>query len=97
MPTLLPGKINKYKYLAGEEIIPSDQTIVIVQANFTYLTPGKALKKQTKTIEEQKQLVAFDDFDNGKDDSDVEGRDYEKVLFNLKSSINFTIKDKKIK
>ena len=46
-------KIDKYEYLAGEEIIPSDQSRVIEQANFTYSSLGKALEKQTKTIEVQ--------------------------------------------
>ena len=48
---LSSGKIDKYEYLAGEEILPFDQSRVIEQANFTYSSLGKALEKQTKTIE----------------------------------------------
>ena len=33
---LLSGKIDKYDYLIGEEILPSDQRRVIEQAKFTY-------------------------------------------------------------
>ena len=47
------GKIDKYEFLAGEEILPSDQSRVIEQAKFTYSRLGKAFEKQTKTIEEQ--------------------------------------------
>ena len=34
--TLSSGKIDKYKYLAGEEILPSDQKRITEQAKFTY-------------------------------------------------------------
>ena len=47
------GKIDKFEYLTGEEILPSDQSRIIEQAKFTYSSLGKALKKQTKTIEDQ--------------------------------------------
>ena len=47
------GKIDKYEFLAGEEILPPDQRRVIEQANFIYSPLGKAFEKQTKTIEEQ--------------------------------------------
>ena len=46
-------KIDKYEYLTGEEILPSDQRRVIEQAKFTYSPLRKALEKQTKTIEDQ--------------------------------------------
>ena len=32
---LLPGKIDKYEYLTGEEIWPSNQRQIIEQAKFT--------------------------------------------------------------
>ena len=59
--TLLSGKIDKYEYLAGKEILPSDQSRTIEQANFTYSPLGKALEKQTKTIKDQgeKQVKAI--------------------------------------
>ena len=47
------GKIDKYEYLAGEEILPSDQRKVIEQTKFTYSPLSTALEKETKTIEEQ--------------------------------------------
>ena len=34
---LSSGKIHKYEYLAGEDIIPSNQQQTIEQAKFTYL------------------------------------------------------------
>ena len=49
----LSGKINKYEYLEGEEILPSNQKQIIEQARFTYSPFGKAFEKQTKTIKDQ--------------------------------------------
>ena len=59
----MSGKIDKYEYLTGEEILPSDQRLVIEQVMFTYSPLGKALEKQTKTIENQdkKQIKAIED------------------------------------
>ena len=59
---LSSGKIHKYEYLAGEDILPSNQQWIIVQARFTYSPLGKAFKKQTKIIEDkgQKQIDALE-------------------------------------
>ena len=46
-------KINKYEYLAGEEILPCNQKQIMEQAKFTYSPLGKAFVEQTKTIKEQ--------------------------------------------
>ena len=37
------GKIDRYEYLTGEEILPSNQKQIIKQAKFTYSPLGKAL------------------------------------------------------
>ena len=50
---LSSGKIDKYEYLTGEKILPSNQQQIIQQAKFTYSPLGKAFQKQTKTIEDQ--------------------------------------------
>ena len=57
---LSSGKLDKYEYLTGEEILPSNQQQIIQQAKFTYSPLGKTLEKQIKTIEDQeeKQVVA---------------------------------------
>ena len=47
---LSSGKIDKYEYVTGEEILTSDQGRIIDQANFTYSPLGKGLK-QLKTKE----------------------------------------------
>ena len=59
--SLSSGKIDKYEYLAGEEILPFNQRQIIEQAEFTYCALGKAFEKQTKTIEKQgrKQMDAI--------------------------------------
>ena len=61
--TLLSGKIDKYEYLTGEEILPSNQRQITEQAKFAYSPLGKAFEKQTKTVEEQgeKQIKAIED------------------------------------
>ena len=50
---LSSGKIDKYEYLTGKEILLSTQQQVIEQAKFTYSPLGKAFEKQAKTIEDQ--------------------------------------------
>ena len=58
---LLSVKIDKYEYLPGEGILPSNQQQIIEQAKFTYSPLGKAFEKQTKTIKDQgeKQVDAL--------------------------------------
>ena len=65
---LSSGKIDKYEYLTGEEILPSNQQQIIEEATFTYSPLGKAFEKQTKTIEDQgkKQIKAIQDKDFSK-------------------------------
>ena len=73
---LSAGKIDKYDYLTGEEILPYNQQQIIEQAKFTYSPLGKAFEKQTKTTEDKiekqikviqdnrKQLISDDDYKN---------------------------------
>ena len=60
---LSSGKIDKYEFLTGEEILPSNQQQIIQQAKFTYSPLGKAFEKQAKTIEDQgkKQVKGIQD------------------------------------
>ena len=59
---LSSGKIHKYEYLTGEDILPSNQQQIIEQTKFTYSPLGKAFDKQIKTIEDQgkKQVDALE-------------------------------------
>ena len=50
---LSSGKIDKYEYLTGKEILPSTQQQIIEQAKFIYSPLGKAFETQTKTIKDQ--------------------------------------------
>ena len=71
------GKIDKYEYLTGEEILPSNEQQIIQQAKFPYSSLGKAFEKQMKTIDDQgkkqvkeiqdKQIVNINNKDNYKD------------------------------
>ena len=47
------GKINKYEYLTGKEILPSNQKQIIEQAKFTCCPLEKAFEKQIETIKDQ--------------------------------------------
>ena len=47
---LSSGKIGKYEYLTGEEILPSNQQQIIEETKFTYSPLGKAFEKQTKQL-----------------------------------------------
>ena len=58
------GKIDKYEYLASEEIFPSDQSRIIEQAKFTYSPLSKALEKLMKIIEEQEKKKQFEALKN---------------------------------
>ena len=60
---LSSGKIDKYEYLTGKDILPSNEQQIIEQAKFTYSPLGKAFEEQIKTIENQgeKQVKALED------------------------------------
>ena len=58
--TFSSGKINKYEYYTGKEILPSNQNRVIEQAKFNCSRSGKALAKsikQAKAIEDQRNKI----------------------------------------
>ena len=65
---LSSGKLRKYEYLTGEDILPSNQQQIIEQTKFTYSLLGKAFDKQIKTIEDQGKKQ-FDDLNTLKSDS----------------------------
>ena len=60
---LSSGKMDKYEYLTGEEILPSDQSRTIEQTKFTYSPFSKAFEKQIKTTGDQgeKQIKALEE------------------------------------
>ena len=55
---LSSGKIDKYEYLRGEEILPSNQREIIEQAKFAYSPLRKVFEKQT-----EKQIGAINSLD----------------------------------
>ena len=56
------SKIYTAKYLAGQEILFSNQRKIIEQVNFAYSPLEKAFEKQTKMIEKQgeKQIKSIE-------------------------------------
>ena len=71
---LSSGKLHKYEYLTGEDILPSNQQQIIEQAKFTYSPLGKAFEKQKKTIEDQdeKQVNALENLKPKKETKSIE-------------------------
>ena len=47
------GKIDKYEYLIGKEILPSNQRQIIEQAKFTFYPSGKKTKKKRLNSKEE--------------------------------------------
>ena len=46
---LSSGHIDKYVYLSGEEILPTDQSRIIQQTMFTYSPLIKSFEKKSKS------------------------------------------------
>ena len=46
-------KSNRYEYVTGQVMLPSNQGQIIEQATFIYISLGNVFEKQTKTIEDQ--------------------------------------------
>ena len=86
---LSSGKIHKYEYLTGEDILPSNQQQIIEQAKFTYSPLGKAFEKQIKTIEDQgkKQVDALENLKPKEETKPIEDKSNNqpkpKIIFNL--------------
>ena len=93
---LSSGKIDKYEYLTGEEILPSNQQRIIEQARFTYSPLGKTFEKQTKTIKDQgeKQTKAIQDKQLVNINKDVDYKD--KLLLSKEREIFKDIYNKKL-
>ena len=85
---LSSSKIQKYEYLTGEDILPSNQQQIIEQAKFTYSPLGKAFEKQIKTIEDQgeKQIDALKDLKPEQQTKPIEDKSNNqpkaKIIFN---------------
>ena len=90
---MLCGKIGKYEYLTGKEILLSNQSRIIEQAKFIYNPLGKAFQKQRKAIEDQgiKQVEALKDL-KSEENQELESSE---VLF-PKRFRNIEIKNEKI-
>ena len=92
---LLSGKLDKYEYLTGEEILPSNQQQIIEQAKFNYSPLGKVFEKQRKTIEDQgeKQVKSIQDNQL----VNIKNYDYKnKLLFSKEREIFNDIYNKKL-
>ena len=61
---LSSGKTDKYEYLTGEKILPSNQSRINKHAKITHSPFRKAFEEQIKTIDEQgkKQVSNFRSF-----------------------------------
>ena len=62
------GKVDKYEYLTGEEILPSNQKQIIEQGNLAYSSLSKAFEKQIKATQNQGEIKAIKKYaDHDKD------------------------------
>ena len=70
------GKVDKYEYLTGEEILASNQRQIIEQVKFAYSPLGKAFEKTTKTIKAQgeKQIKAIEDNKKQQDNKQLDNK-----------------------
>ena len=48
-------KIDKYKHITSEDILPPNKQQIIEQANFRFSPLGKVFEKQIKTIEDKEK------------------------------------------
>ena len=86
---LSSGKIHKYEYLTGEDILLSNQQ-QIEQAKFTYSPLGKAFEKQIKTSKNQgeKQIDALENLnDTNKQVVNVNDDNEDKLLHSKEREI----------
>ena len=69
-------ELNKYEYLTGEDILPSNRQQIIEQARLTYSPLGKAFEEQTKTIEDQgkKQVDALENLKPKEEKKPIENK-----------------------
>ena len=95
---LSSGKIDKYEYLTGEEILPSNQQQIIEQAKFTYSPLGKASEKQVKTIDDQgdkqKEAIQNKDFNKSIEKAKFDSYD-DLAIFRQKEIYNELTEEKK--
>ena len=94
---LSSGKIHKYEYLTGEDILPSNQQQIIEQAKFTYSSLGKTFEKQIKTIEDQvkKQVDALENLKPKEETKPIEDKSNNKSKATI--ILNEVINEKKKK
>ena len=95
---LSSGKIHKYEYLTGEDILPSNQQQIIEQTKFTYSPLGKAFEKQIKTIEDQgkKQVDALENLkDTNKQVVNINDDYEDKLLYSKEREIFRNIYNKR--
>ena len=86
---LSSGKVHKYEYLTGEDILLSNQQ-QIEQAKFTYSPLGKAFEKQIKTNKNQgeKQIDALENLnDTNKQVVNVNDYNEDKLLHSKEREI----------
>ena len=53
IPALSSGKVDKYEFLIGETILPSDQSRKIEKTKFIYSPLGKVFETKIRAIEGQ--------------------------------------------
>ena len=78
--SLSSKQFNKYEYVTGKEILPSNQKQMIEQGKFAYSPLGKAFQKQIKTIQNQGQVKIIEKYIYNDEDSPLISK--QKEIFN---------------
>ena len=85
---LSSGKIDKYEYLTGEEILPFNQRQIREQAKFAYSPLEKAFEKQTeRQIDPKKSLDISNKKDESKQTESIFPQNLEKEIVRLQDII----------
>ena len=73
---LSSDKIDKYEFLTGKEILPSDQSRIMEHVKFTYSPLSKAFEKQIYKIEGQgKKTWSFKTLKSSENKQDIKSTD----------------------
>ena len=86
------GKIDKYQYLTGEELLPCNQRQITEQAKFSYSRLRKAFEKQTEN-----QVDAIKYLDPSNKLKQIEGMLSQNLMnYLIRAKLNYKSKTKKL-
>ena len=88
---LSSGKIDKYEYLTGEEILSSNKKQITEQAKFTCSPLGKVFEKQSKAIKDQAEKHVEAIQDNKKQLTNINDDYKNKLLLSKSKDLKYAV------